>query len=255
MHIVAICCTYNRDKCLQRILRSFLEQTYEGKKTLLVFNSGKETSLAGFENTENTNIILVNQTKGLLSNADYQSVGEKYNDALSYIEQFAPDCEVVTSYDADDIFLPNHIEEGYKGYKKALEANKKAYKPKYSYFRNTLGVFKAENVFEPSIFVSYAHMKEFGYAEQSVTYHDKWLHPLVEKDEILVDKYGESTFIYDWSGEIPVYKMSGQKESKQNFLLSQKSEKDTGNGTTVPISKEKYLTYCKLIKKIQPIVN
>lgn len=241
MHCTLICTTYNRNTYLTRILRSFLEQDYKDMCTLLIFNSGKETALENIELPDNKKIILINKTTFSNTNKEYSCIGEKYIDALSLV----PKCNIITSYDCDDIFLPNHVSEGVKGMIKAYNNNKLAYKPKYSFFKSAQEIIKQENVFEPSIFVDYNWIKEQQYYKVNVKYHDKWLLPLIYENKILVDREGISTFCYDWSGEIPVYKMSGKKDDNLNFILSQSTESDTGNGITIAMSKEKYCNYIK----------
>lgn len=232
MNVVSIVTTYNRDRCLQRSLRSFIEQDYSGEHTMLIFNTGVATSLPYIDLPSNKTIQLFNITK------DYKSVGEKHFDAL----QLITDADLVTHSDVDDLFLPNHISEGVLGFKKG---GKLAYKPKISYYKDYRGVHKDENVFEPSIFIDYKYLQGKGYFFNNVKYHDKWLLPLIQNNDIFVDPEGKSTFMYDWSGEIPVHKMSGRPDTNSNFLLSQQNETDSGSGITIPLEKEifyKYLT-------------
>jgi hypothetical protein len=244
MHVLCCTTTYNRDTCLQRLLRSYLEQDYQGKSTLLVFNSGVETSFPEFDLPENKEIILVNRVTDEVTGKPYASVGDKYRDSLLNLEGI----DVWTSSDVDDIFLPNHISKGVEGMQKAYQIGMLAYKPKKSYYMSGGKIYRNENVYEPSIFIDFSHIKEHGFHSNSVKYHDKWLLPLVMNNKIFSDPQGESTFCYDWGG-IPVYKMSGKGEdTPQNFLNSQKKERDFGSGITNPSDKESYYKLIDYIK-------
>lgn len=231
MHVVSIVTTFNRDRCLQRSLRCFLEQTYDGKHTMLIFNSGKPTSIPDLELPDNKEIILINRDE------EFSSVGQKHQEALNSIDS----CDLVTHSDVDDFYLPNHISEGVKGFKRG---GKKAYKPQRSYYLSLTNLSCVENVFEPSIFVEFNHLKQHGYYDKNVTYHNKWLLPLLS-DDIFVDPDGPPTFIYDWSGQLPVYKMSSKPDTNEHYAISQQRENDYGSGITHPISKEEYYKFIK----------
>lgn len=240
MHIVCVTTTYNRDRCLQRILRSYLEQNYTGRSTLLVFNSGRPTSFPELDLPPNKEIILINRTISNITGEEFTSIGEKYTEAVSCIQEG----DIFTSMDADDIFFRNHLSEGVKGMERAYTHNRLAYKPKKSFFKSSQGVLRNENVYEPSMFVDLNHIRATGFLNTSVSYHDGWLLPLIESNKLLVDPSGVSTFCYDWGG-IPVYKMSGRgDDSQENFDLSQAIERDYGNGLTKPISTEDYYNLC-----------
>ncbi len=250
MHVLCITTTYNRDRCLQRLLRCFLEQVIdsEDKATLFVFNSGEPTSFPEFDLPGNKEIILVNRQLALETGKEYESVGQKYMDAIA----LAPSADAACSADVDDLFLPHYVSDGIKGMKEAYSLGKLAFKPKRSFFKSTHSIVLQENVFEPSIFVDYNWIKEKGYSDKSVVYHSQWLDPLIAEDKILVSENYKAGFMYDWSGELKVYKMSGRAESKENFADSQKVQNDTGNGVTYPISKEKYEEYLEQINEFHP---
>lgn len=245
MHVIALSTTYERDTCLQRLLRSFIEQVIspEHRATLVVFNSGTPTTFPPIELPDNKEIILINRTTNL-EGQPFTSVGDKYNTAIS----LCPIGDIETSMDCDDLFLPNHLQEGIEGMQRAYSEGKMAYKPKYSYFKGAKGVSLQENVFEPSIFVDFQWVKEKGYFPNSVKFHDCWLLPLIYEGKILVDPKGKPTFAYDWSGELKVYKMSGRPDTPENFTMSQAVQGDSGTGITIPMSKERYEKYVKQIE-------
>lgn len=226
--VVQLTLTYNRHSLLERVLRCFLEQDYEGDSTLFIYNTGEPTQLTDLQLPANKKVVLINNQKNLVTKEPYMSVGEKYRDALSLIPD---DTDIINHLDDDDLAMPNHLSEGVKG---ILRNGKKGYKPKYSWFRHRQGITKAENVFEGSIFVTYEHLKSTGYLPVSVKYHDGWLLPLVAEGSI-ADPNGPSTWVYDWGGDYKAYKMSGRgQDTQENFLTSQVTSVDVGDGIIKP---------------------
>lgn len=230
--MLIITCTYNRHSLLERVVKCFQEQDYEGKIILFIYNTGKPTTIQ-LENTPNREIILVNNQVSLVTGKGYLSVGEKYRDALEYTRTSIKDyVRYVVHHDDDDLFLPNHISAGVSGIEKG---GLSSYKPKKSWFRHKGGTELAENVFEGSIFMTYTHLLATGYLPVSVKYHDGWLLPLVSNNQMFVDPDGQPTWIYDWSGEIPTYKMSGKADTQNNFTASQVLSSDEGDGIIIPV--------------------
>ncbi len=249
MKVAALCCTHGRYHCLQRSVRCFLDQDYEGEAVMFIANSGEpllgcfdssyiifdlskpdsresEVSCSLIERNKvyndgklvvnslvsehkNKSIVIWNMPKD-----SYTSVGEKYSLALDYMLNKCSclscnNIDIIYSHDDDDIYLPNHITEGVKGMEEAYKCGALAYKPKYSYYRSDQGIIRNENVYEPSIFVDAKYLQKVGYAPVSVKYHQQWLDPLIIDKKILILPDAPSTFIYNWGDPWPTYKMSG----------------------------------------------
>lgn len=239
--IAALCCTHGRFTCLKRVIRCFMDQTYTGPSLLFICNSGKELKFSD----ELRNYISTFSDKRIyifnIKESDYNSVGEKYNIALQALFERFPMVDVVTSFDDDDIFLPNHLSEGNKGIEKAYSKGKLAYKPKLSYFRyRENGLHKIaqnENTYETSIFVDAKYLKERGFAPVSIRYHQQWLDLLTIENKILVDTLGESTLVYNWGDTWDTYKMSGSGiDNQNNFDAHKRRSLDMGNGILIPSS-------------------
>ena len=235
--ILWLTCTHGRFKCLQRNLRCYLDQEHDGYSAMFICNSGKPLKLdPRIEIPENKQIYIDNC--GIMN---FQSVGEKYNHALKMSMSLFPHAQYITSADDDDIFLPDHLQQGQRGIEKATDQGRCAYKPQKSYFRyrhspEDIRVSKAENNLEPSIFVQVEWLEQYGYAPVSVKYHQQWLDPLIEQDKILIDPEGKSTLIYNWGDTWDTYKMSGSGEdTQQNFLQHKRRSIDMGQGFLTPI--------------------
>lgn len=234
--VLALCCTHNRYKCLQRSLRCFLMQNYPHEHTMLIYNTGEPLVLEDLPILEKyplKKVYLVNVDK-----MRFNSVGEKYQSALSYAIRALGDFDIFNSWDDDDLMMQDHIYEGVRGYARARLAGKAAYKPLNSYYRDVNGLHKVSNVHEPSIFASISHVARFGFADVSVRYHQQWL-GVLEKDGLLsVEPDGKPTWIYDWHPELKVFKMSGMgDDGPANFNAHAQHSNDTGGGARLVPSK------------------
>jgi len=236
-----VVCTKNRHKCLERVVTCFLKQTYKHSVLLIFNNSIEELNLDTREDySESGNIILINNHLNP-EGQPYTSLGEIYNHAIQFIPK---DTKVVSFMDDDDIFLENYVEEGVRGL--YMHPDKLAYKPEHSYFKTHKGVGLAKNVLEPSIFVDYSHLMSTGFFERNVDLHHKWLQPLIDEKLIYVDKTGAPTFIYDWSGEIFVWKTSGDPKNPDNFDNYNKWSVDVGDGIISPVSDGEYKMFTRV---------
>lgn len=230
-HVTAFCNTHGRHICLERVVKCFLDQDYGGPHSLFIYSTGSlyDQKIVLPELPSNKKVILYNEI------VPFTSVGEKFSRGLDkLVELFHPD--IVTHFDDDDIFLPNHITEGVVGMHKAYAREQLAYKPKQSYFRTMEGITETENVLEPSIFVDTEWLKREGYnTSVSVKYHQKWLDPLTEQDLILVDTEGASTFIYNWGDAWGVFKLSGSGiDDSKNFEDHKVDSQNWGDYIIIP---------------------
>lgn len=235
--VIQCTCTFNRHSYLKRALGYFMQQDYPGKLVWFIYNTGKypvvidESVLADLPS--NRQIVIFNNQMDLETAKSYTNVGSKYRDALQIINNTL-EYDLIDFLDDDDGAMPNHITEGVRGLERALESNLKAYKPYYSFFRQLDTISLQHNNFEGSIFMLKEHICTTGFTEAAVSYHNGWLHPLYEKKEILIDRSGPSTFIYDWNQDIPVFKLSGGGDTQGNFYNSQNNNTDYNLESLIP---------------------
>lgn len=235
-NICWLTCTHGRYTCLQRNIRCFLDQTYEGYALMFICNTGDflklDSSLTDqLDNIQsNRKIIIHNCGKD-----QFKSVGEKYNYCINELRFVHPGIDVACSSDDDDIFLPDHLGEGAKGILQSSSQEKLAYKPQLSYFRYRDGDFtkiaKNENTYETSIFVDFKYLCDLKFANVSIKYHQQWLDPLIRDNKILVSSQGKSTLVYNWGDNWDTYKMSGSGvDNQNNFEAHKRRSLDMGNG-------------------------
>lgn len=227
MHVCAIMATCGRHQLAERSLKFFMDQDYEDRHTLLIFNNSQiEQDLGPLQETENKKVILVNKYD------NYKTLGDIYNDALLYIPE---DAELVVHWDDDDIFLPNHLTEGVNGYRRAVQIGKSAYKPARSWYRHSGGVELMSNTLEPSIFVSHEFLRANGYSLETTAQHLQWVNPLVYENKILVDEAGIPTLIYNWGDtNIPTFKTSGDPNNPRNFNNYRNFSRNHGDRILTP---------------------
>lgn len=247
MDVCLLTCTYNRAACLERVIKFYIDQDFQGSSVHVIYNNAPlplQLNIPALP--PHKKIVLVNAPLNQ-DNMPYNSVGEIFNCALQYVnDNFYP--EILTHLDDDDIYLPSHISEGVKGMRRAYKQNMLAYKPFYSYFRTSEGISKAHNTMEPSIFVDFTYLHQTGYKNSVVDYNQGWIDPLKASKQLFIDGQGISTLIYDWSGEIPVFKISGSHNTHQNFVNHHANSLDDRQ-TITPISDEKAQWYYKLVEQ------
>lgn len=240
MKVLAITATCGRHRCLERAVGLFLDQDYKDKHLLIYQNS--EVPQVLDESVDKSQVTLVNQHIDSATGKRYENLGAIYIDALKHIPE---DIDLIYFADDDDLFLPNHISAGVRGY---LKGGKKAYKPERSYYRSSNGVQLVGNNLEPSIFVDVHVIKEQGFHLETSVQHLKWVDWLRDNDELFVDPLGTPTLCYNWGdSNIPTFKTSGNQGHPENFNNYRNFSKEHGDGIITPLPKEELSQYYKEI--------
>ena len=252
-------CTHGRYRCLQRNLRCYLDQTFTGSSVMFICNSGAPLKLPA-EFLSNISI----QKHVYIDNCslmNFQSVGEKYQHAITLAKKLFPKINTVTSADDDDVFIPSHLVNGVHGLNQAHLQDMRGYKPHQSYFRSRDSqgleqISLQQNTFEPSMFIDADWILEHGYAPVSIRYHQQWLDLLLYENKLLISPEGIPTLIYNWGDNTTtadswgIYKMSGSgTDNQQNFLAHARGSRDMGTGILVPAEDNSH--YYNLIKNIR----
>lgn len=230
--IASLTCFHGRHRNVERVIRHFLDQDYIGKHYLLLYNNSKvEQILSKIDTHSNKIIILINNHIDFETSIEYTNVGDIFRDALQSLPE---DVEIVTMFDSDDSFLPNHISAGVEGMKKAQQLGCLAYKPYNSYFLYENKCKLLHNTLEPSIFVDYKYILQEGFNPTTVTYHQKWIDVLVARKQLFVDSDGIPTLLYNWQQDHGNHKISGGADDAYNFEAHRKWETDFGDGILTP---------------------
>lgn len=249
MKVCWVTCFAGRHDKVERVIKCFIDQVYNEDMYLLLYNNSKLPQVLDFiQMPENKHIILINNYLDKETGKEYTNTGAIFRDALTFVPT---DTEVVTFADSDDIFLPNHTQEGMNGYKRGILLNPqfKAYKPFYSYYlHDNNQADKAHNNMEPSIFVNFEYVKSVGFNYVPASYHQKWLTPLQRNYEIYQPLDGVPTFLYCWESGHNTHKISGLGDHADNFANHRKFEVDDGDSVLSPALDYEVEKYYTLIK-------
>lgn len=238
LKVCLITATKNRHRHIERLVRFVLNQTYQNFIHLIFNNSTNALSLDPC--LDKNKFLLINNSVSTITGNSYTSLGEIYNDILKFIPE---DVDVINFMDDDDVFFPDHIEEGIRGLEKC---GKLAYKPQKSWYKTRTSLQLAENVMEPSIFIKKDHILKYGFSHETTAQHMQWLKPLLIGRNICSDPEGKPTYICDWSQEIPTFKTSGNPSNPQNFKNYEEFSKDIGDGIISPCSESWAEHYLKI---------
>lgn len=246
MNICLITCFHGRHYHTERVLRCFLNQDYEGGITLLLYNNCKiPQQLDDIKLPKNRHIILINNHIDLQTKQEYTNVGDIFRDAITFVPK---ECDVISFFDSDDIFLLNHVSEGVKGIKEAYKNRQLAYKPYFSYYLyGDNQVEKSHNNMEPSVFCNKNFIEKEGFFPLQASYHQKWLNKLHQENLIHVPKDGVSTFLYCWEKGHGNHKISGAGDGEDNFKAHREKEIESGDGVLTPAKQEIIQKYYNLI--------
>ena len=229
LKVCLITATKDRHRHLERVVRFALNQTYDNWVHLIYNNSKLPLRLNS--NLPEGKFLLINKSLSLRTGKPYDNLGDIYSDIMTFVPE---DVDVINFMDDDDVFLPNHVEEGVKG---LIRGGLTAYKPRKSWYKHAKEkAVLAENTLEPSIFVKVEHVKQYGFSPETTAQHLQWVNPLVYEKQIFVDSDGPATYICDWSQEIPTFKTSGDPHNPNNFLNYEHWSQDKGDGIITPCS-------------------
>jgi hypothetical protein len=231
MVVYSLTATCGRHKSLERCVGMFLDQDYWDDHTLLIYNNSEVLQdLGEIKLLPNKHILLINNCIDLSlgTGGKYTNLGAIYRDMLKYVPE---NCDLVNFMDDDDLFYPNHISEGVKGF---IRGSKEAYKPLYSLYRTKGKLEKVNNTLEPSIFVSFKWLKKYGFSETTSDQHLQWVLPLVHQNQIFADPEGKQTMIYNWGDDYYAFKTSGDMKNPNNFENYRKNSQDHGDRIISP---------------------
>lgn len=244
--ILLLTCTYNRHTALERLVRFYLDQDYPSDSMLFIYNNSPvPQTLDKIECPVHKKISLVNNHLDLETGKEYNNVGAIHRDALhTASKEKLP--YMVTFFEDDNYYLPDHISKGVGGMKRAYEQKMRAYKPKYSYFKNGDHISLAQNIMEPSIFVNYDFLLQHGFYPTSVNFHHKWIEQLKRQGEYFIDPTGKPTLIYIVHDNNLSYTMNN---GIGGMIRCRKKAKDIGDQLITPCSKEEAIRLYNLIQK------
>jgi len=231
--ISCVMCTYGRFNMVERSLSFFLDQDYPNKE-LIIFNTA-QTPLILDESLNNKNIVIINNSNSYETNLPYTNIGDIRRDALTHATG-----NVYSCWDDDDFFMPYHLSQS-NDY--LLSTNKKAWKPKYSWWSTNGGKTfeKMGNNMEASVLV---YIDQVFFLKKTGDEHLGWFKKLMDENQLdeSIDVAPFESYCYVWGDELAMHKQSGDITNPNNFENHKTQSTDFGNAPLkyIDVSKHYY---------------
>jgi len=213
--------TYGRFTCVERSIKMFRSQDYNGPTELIIFNTAVDHPIYFDPQFTPENVTIINNNIDYLTNEAYTNVGAIRRDALTHTTGKYYIC-----WDDDDIFLPWNIRQCVDG----LNRNgKKAWKPRRSFFKTPDKLIQVQNTLEASVIVDIESVREYGFILKSGYEHLNWYTNLRDKGQLdEVDDEYVPGYCFNWSdpSEIAGHKQSGDINNPENFENHKKASVD-----------------------------
>ena len=200
-------CTYRRLKYAERALNFFLDQDYEGKTELIIYNTDMEYPVSMMDKPEN--VIIVNNGIDQVTALEYTNIGAIRRDALAYA---SGDCHI--TFDDDDWYAPWFIRQGVDG---LIRTGKQAWKPIKSLFKKQNGISLAKNVLEASVIVRKLQLDfDMTTGSEGLLWYNR-LRDQGELDE--QEMISIPAYAFDWSDPFNIHphRQSGRIDRPDNF--------------------------------------
>lgn len=226
--ISAVCCTYGRFKCVERVMNCFLAQDYPNKE-LIIYNT--DTSSPYNVGQSSFDITIVNCQNDSITQQPYTNVGAIRRDAL----MFATGDYVVT-WDDDDIFLPHFMSQAIN---RMAETGLPSFKPEKSFFYSGDNLRLVMNTLEASVLASMDLVRKYGYLLETGKEGLAWYTKMRDNKELDEhDTYYIPSYCFNWNDgqemEAP-HKQSGDIDNPNNFNNHKEASKDSVNGRELQV--------------------
>lgn len=232
--ISAVCCTYGRFACVERVINCFLAQDYPNKE-LIIFNTDTDSPYNDEERKLTPHgIIIVNCNKDSLTGEPYTNVGAIRRDAL----MFATGDYVIT-WDDDDIFMPWFMSQAID---RMAETGLPSFKPEMSFFYSGNNLRLVRNTLEASVVASMQKVREYGYLLETGKEGLGWYTKMRDNKELNEhDTYYIPSYCFNWNDGQEMnapHKQSGDIDNPNNFNNHKEASKDSVNGRFLSIYSE-----------------
>lgn len=229
--ISAVCCTYRRFTCVERVINCFLAQDYPNKE-LIVYNTDNEFP---YMDIIDDRITFINCATDLETKEPYTNVGAIRRDALRFAKG-----DYVVTWDDDDIFLPWFMRQAMDRIK---ETGLPSFKPEFSFFYS--GHLRLVcNTLEASVVADIEKVREYGYLLETGKEGLGWYTKLRDNRELNEhDPYFIPSYCFNWNDGQEMkapHKQSGDIDNPNNFQNHKEKSLDAVEGRSLQIwGKEK----------------
>lgn len=235
--VSAICCTYKRFECVERVLNCYLAQDYTNKE-LIIYNTDVESPYEA--DLKSYGVTIINCDTDLESNENgqstpYTSVGAIRRDALKFAKG-----DYVVTWDDDDIFLPWFMRQAID---RINDTGLPSFKPEQSFFYS--GHLRlVRNTLEASVVADIKKVREYGYLLETGKEGLGWYTKLRDNRELNEhDTHYLPAYCFNWNDGSEMkapHKQSGDIDNPDNFENHKANSIDPVNGRILSVwSKEK----------------
>ena len=226
--ISAVCCTYGRFKCVERVMNCFLAQDYPNKE-LIIYNT--DTSSPYDVAQSIFNITIVNCQNDSITQQPYTNVGAIRRDAL----MFATGDYVVT-WDDDDIFLPHFMSQAIN---RMAETGLPSFKPEKSFFYSGDNLRLVMNTLEASVVSSMDLVRKYGYLLETGKEGLAWYTKMRDNKELDEhDTHYIPSYCFNWNDGQEMnapHKQSGDIDNPNNFDNHKEQSLDKVDGRELKV--------------------
>ena len=226
--VSAVCCTYGRFKCVERVMNCFLAQDYPNKE-LIIYNTDTDSPYDVGQSIHS--ITIVNRSIDSVTNEPYTNVGAIRRDAL----MFATGDYVVT-WDDDDIFLPHFMSQAIN---RMAETGLPSFKPEKSFFFSGDNLRLVMNTLEASVVASIDLVRKYGYLLETGKEGLAWYTKMRDNKEL--DEHDTNyipSYCFNWNDGQEMnapHKQSGDIDNPNNFNNHKEASKDVVNGRKLQV--------------------
>ena len=217
--ISAVCCTFGRFKCVERVMNCFLAQDYQNKE-LIIYNT--DTSSPYNVGQSNHSITIVNRSIDSVTKEPYTNVGAIRRDALMFASG-----DYVVTWDDDDIFLPHFMSQAIN---RMAETGLPSFKPEKSFFYSGNNLRLVKNTLEASVVASMDLVRKYGYLLETGKEGLAWYTKMRDNKELDEnDGYGIPSYCFNWNDGQEMsapHKQSGDIDNPNNFNNHKEASKD-----------------------------
>ena len=226
--ISAVCCTFGRFKCVERVMNCFLAQDYPNKE-LIIFNTDTDSPYDVVQS--NHSITIVNRSIDSVTNEPYTNVGAIRRDALMFATG-----DFVVTWDDDDIFLPHFMTQGIE---RMAQTGLPSFKPEMSFFYSGDNLRLVMNTLEASVIASMDLVRKYGYLLETGKEGLGWYTKMRDNKELDEhDKYYIPSYCFNWNDGQEMnapHKQSGDIDNPNNFNNHKEQSLDIVNGRKLQV--------------------
>jgi len=232
--VSAVCCTYRRYKCVEKVINFFISQDYDNKE-LIVFNTDEKNPYIQTDELTELGVKFINCSTDYVTKLEYTNVGAIRRDALTHATG-----DYYICWDDDDVYLPYFMRQGIDMMQKSLLPT---FKPAKSFFYSGDSLRLVQNTLEASVISDINKIREHGFLLETGSEGLGWYTKLRDSKELDENcKEYLPHYCFNWNDGFEMdatHKQSGDIDNPNNFSNHKECSNDICTGSISIYSKEK----------------